>query len=99
MCVIFIAMKKQQIAVIAKTINFELLDVMMDAFKVPFSIITPNPAEMENRNVRVIYDNDLINRRDFFQKISHPRPFFAKKFSSMMPKPISSNHPPAPQKG
>ena len=67
-------MKKQQIAIIAKTINFELLDVMTARFKVPFTIITPKPTEMGNRNARVIYDNDLLNRNEFFQKCTHPRP-------------------------
>jgi hypothetical protein len=65
--------KKQQIAIIAKNVNPELINALINQFSVPFSIITPNDNGILVKNAEIINDDDLLKRDDFFLKCKHPR--------------------------
>jgi len=65
--------KQQQIAIVAKTINFKLIEILTSQFNVPFSIITTNYNGETFKNAKLIKDDKLLNREIFFRTCKHPR--------------------------
>jgi hypothetical protein len=65
---------QQQIAIVAKNIDFKLVDILIERFALPFVIITPNCNEETFKNVKIINDDALLNREIFSRRCKHSRP-------------------------
>lgn len=65
---------QQQIAIVAKNIDFKLVDILIKRFPLPFIIITPNCNGETFKNVTIINDNAFLNRENFCRRCKHSRP-------------------------
>jgi hypothetical protein len=66
--------KNQQLAIIAKTVDLNIVNFLLNQFDVPIVIITPNRKGLVFKNVEIIDDDEYLNKNKFFQKCKHPRP-------------------------
>lgn len=66
--------KQQQIAIVAKNINIKLLNIIINQFNTPISVITPNYNGLTLENARIIDDDIFLNREIFFRRCKHARP-------------------------
>jgi hypothetical protein len=67
-------MNKQQLAIIAKNVDINIINFLLEQFNVPCTIITPNSKGFVLKNVEIINDDEYLNKNIFFQKCKHPRP-------------------------